>query len=388
MELRVTILDRSFDPVAPMWGDCTGGWQPPGPAWAALLAAYGVPFHTLADLEGDDRAGLLLVPEPDSWPEAVDQAADAGRPLITGPPPEQPGDAVAMVRRALGALVRPDLRGVLVLRLDDPGASTRRHLSSWRHADVDQSSWSALWSALAGFGRASVFCCPGWVRADGRVVPSREVVPREWEALDHGVAAGLVDLECHGYTHTHPDTTRWASAADRADNEDWYREMWPPGQAEEPSAEAQVAILRQWQSFCGPGTALVAPGEAWGPNTLEAARRAGFRLFNSWSVCRLDQAVPIWTRGIGSPYLDRPEAGGLAEGLPTVGYWHDRDMAMHGPDWVPRWLEAWRDCGAQRAWAFSDLARAWSAPIEAALVDGEVAVRSPASATLLVEREP
>ena len=291
------------------------------------------------------------------------------------------------VTEALGALVRPDLRGVLVLRLDDPGASVRRYLGAWRHEDVPATTWAALWRTLEGFGRVSVFACPGWVRPDGSVVASRDESPLEWAALDDGVAAGVADLECHGFTHFDPDTSAWAAALDRFDDIGWYRELWPPRLEHEPPVAEQEALLAAWQAACGPGTTVVAPGEAWGLNTIVAARRRGFRLFNSWEVCRLDGAVPTWTSGVGSPYLDEPVASSFAAGLPTVGYWHDRDMVRQGPDWVATQLSAWKDCGARQGWAFADLARAYALPVEAALVDGDVVLRGgPDGAGLLVER--
>ncbi|MGZ6827705.1 MAG: hypothetical protein ACXVGH_13020 [Mycobacteriales bacterium] len=291
-----------------------------------------------------------------------------------------------LLAERLGAVVVPDLRGVLVLRLDDPGASVKEHLRGWAHPPVDDAGWEALWQALDGFGRASVFCCPGYVLADGTVVPSRSVLPQEWAALDDGVARGLADLECHGYTHQHPDTAAWVAAEDRFDEVGWYRELWPPALDEEPSVDAQAGLLGAWQDATGlAGTSLVAPGEQWGLNTLAAARDRGFRLFTSWGVCLLDRPVPTWTTGIGSPYLDQADPSWFADCLPQVGYWHDRDMAVHGPGWVPEQLAAWRDCGATRALSFADLATAY-AGIDAALVDGEVVVRSAPDVPLRVVR--
>jgi hypothetical protein len=306
--------------------------------------------------------------------------------VLVGRPPDDPMTALAAVRDSLGALVRPDLRGVLVLRLDDPGASVRRHLDGWAHDDVAPETWRALARSLRGFGRVSIFCCPGWVEADGTVHSSRDVNPSEWDALDDLVGAGLADLECHGFTHVHPDTAAWAAAPDRHEAPEWYREMWPPRQTHEPSVDAQARIIAAWQSACGPGTTLVAPGEAWGLNTIAAARRQGLRLFTSWGLCRLDLPVPTWSVGVGSPYLDQADPSWLAAGLPAVGYWHDRDMAVHGPEWVDHNLGAWRDCGATRCWAFSDLLRAYQPSVDAALVDGRVVVRRGPRLPLVVER--
>lgn len=380
--LRVALIDESLDRAAPMWGDCAGVWLPPGLGWLAVLAAAGVPYSVVQHGSEVDEAGAVIVADPSSW----DGAGGDGRTVITEPPPERPSEALRVLADAMGALVRPDLRGVLVPRLDDPGAAAKRYLRSWQHDDVSPRAWNALWDALDGFGTASVFCCPGWVELDGRVLASRDASPDEWKALDDGVERGVAELECHGFTHLHPDTRRWANAPDRHDNVGWFRELHSPIDDVEPSVAAQEQILRAWQDACGPGTALVAPGEAWGVNTIAAARRRGFELLSSWGLCRLQLDVPTWTHHINAPYLDEPPAEQFAEGLPVVGYWHDRDMAVHGPAWAPEWLGAWRDAGATRAWSFARLARAYAKPVDAALVDGEVVVRSAPPDGVLIER--
>lgn len=377
-ELRVTVLDAELSPSAGMWGDCTGGWQPDGAAWVGRLAALGVPY-TVTDEVSGPVAGLVVNPTG----SANDLVADA---VLRGGPPATAEETLQVLAEVLGAVIVPDLRNVLVLRLDDPGAAVKEHLESWAHAPVCAAGWAALWTALEGFGRASLFCCPGYVRDDGTVVDSRERLPEEWTALDTGVDRGLADLECHGFTHMYPDTDEWAKAADRRSGVDWFRELWPPSLATEPPVAAQADRLLRWQSAVGAvGTTLVAPGERWGLNTLAAARQCGLTLFNSWGVCFLDRDVPTWGMGIGSPYLDEPDPDAFADCLPQVGYWHDRDMAIAGPSWIGRQLDAWRDCGAQRAMAFADLAAAYE-PIDAALVNGEVVVRSAPDVPLRVVR--
>jgi hypothetical protein len=336
--------------------------------------------------EADAGEGLLVLPEPDAYPALAERAVSSRRPLLTGAPPEAFADRLALVRDALGALVRPDLRGLLVLRLDDPGSAQRRYLSWWRHDDVPAEAWDALWSTLRGFGRVSIFCCPGWVEEDGTVVDARLRNPGEWASLDAGVAAGVADLECHGYTHLHPDTRAWAAAPDR-DSTGWFREFWAPWEDEEPAIERQEAIIERWQKACGPGTALAPPGDVWWTNTVRAARRRGLAFLASYGgVCRLQLPVPTWASGIASPYLDEVDPGVLADGLPGVACWHDRDLVVHGPSWVAEQLATWRDAGAVRAISFADLARAYAQPVEAVLAGGEVEVLSAPEFPLLVER--
>jgi hypothetical protein len=369
--LCVRVVDPALDWSLPMWGDSTDGWQPAALEWLGTLAAAGVPLRAGPDASIDDGQGLLIVVDPD----AVAFETVRGRPVLTGPPPETPAKRLAAVRDALGALAVPDMRAVMVLRLDDPGAAVKHHLEGWAHAEVDVEAWDRMWDALGDRGRMSVFCSPGWVNEDGTVIASRRASPEEWVHLDRGAARGRVDLECHGFTHMDPDLAAWLGASDRHSNPAWYREMWPPRLAEEPSIGTQQAILRRWQDICGPGTAFVAPGEAWGVNTVTAARLQGFGLFNSWGLCRLDLPVPTWSVGVGSPYLDQADATWLEGELPVVGYWHDRDMAVSGPAWVPAQLRAWQDCGIRRFVAFSDLAAAYATEVDAAVVDGEVVVR-------------
>lgn len=382
LELCVRVISPDLEWSAWAWGDPTGGWTSPGQDWVSSLAAAGVPFRAGPDASIDDGRGLLLLPDPD----AVEVALRPGRPVLTGPPPAGWTQRLEALVQAVGAIALPDLRGVLVLRLDDPGAAVKQHLAGWAHEDVARASWESLWSSLRG-GRISVFCCPGWIAADGSVLDSRRVSPAEWAAVADGVRRGHAELECHGYTHMHPDSRRWAGAADRHTNPDWFRELWPPDEPTEPSVDAQFERLRAWQEATGiRGTTVVAPGEAWGVGSVAAARRSGFALFNSWEVCRLEGRVPIWTRGVGSPYLDQAAGEATRDGLPTVGYFHDRDMATEGPGWVPEQLARWRDCGVTQFWSFADLARAYTAPVEAALIGNEVVLRPEPRWPIRIER--
>ena len=63
-----------------------------------------MPFRLVSDPAADDGEGALIVGEADGWPEVVDRALSTGRPLITGPPPESFGAAIAALRDALGAV--------------------------------------------------------------------------------------------------------------------------------------------------------------------------------------------------------------------------------------------------------------------------------------------
>src|SRR4051812_24051113 len=157
--LRVTVVDAELAGTAGMWGDPSGAWQPAGAAWVGRLAALGVPYDVRADAT---RPVTGLVVDPTG--ALTDVAADR---VIVGEPPATAEQTLRLVADQLGAIVVPDLRHTLVLRLDDPGAAVKEHLESWAHAPVGADGWRGLWRALGGVGRGAGFCCPRYVGAGG-----------------------------------------------------------------------------------------------------------------------------------------------------------------------------------------------------------------------------
>jgi hypothetical protein len=65
-----------------------------------------------------------------------------------------------------------------------------------------------------------------------------------------------------------------------------------------------------------------------------------------------------WTYHVCAPYLDTAESGWFDSGLPVVGYFHDRDPALHGLQWVRECLDAWARAGAKRFVTLRELATA------------------------------
>jgi hypothetical protein len=175
--LRVTVVDAGLVGTRAMWGDSSGGWQPPGASWVGRLAALGVPYDVRSDVNGPVD-GLVVDPTG-----AAETGADN---VVVGEPPPTAEETLRLLADELGAIVVPDLRNTLVLRLDDPGAAVKEHLRSWAHEPVASDGWEALWDALTGFGRVSLFCCPGYVLADGDVVDSRMHLPRATMASPAG----------------------------------------------------------------------------------------------------------------------------------------------------------------------------------------------------------
>jgi len=63
-----------------------------------------------------------------------------------------------------------------------------------------------------------------------------------------------------------------------------------------------------------------------------------------------------WTQHVVAPYLDQAEASWFEAGLPVVGYFHDRDLAVHGVSWIGKCLDRWQAAGARRLLDFRELA--------------------------------
>jgi len=65
-----------------------------------------------------------------------------------------------------------------------------------------------------------------------------------------------------------------------------------------------------------------------------------------------------WSTHVCTPYLDCPDARWFDAGLPVVGYFHDREPALLGVQWVAECLDRWSSAGARRWIGFGELAAA------------------------------
>src|SRR5215208_1765952 len=163
----------------------------------------------------------------------------------------------AALRRMLIAARGPcawlDLSGVVVLRMDDPGASTSIHLDGWRFDGLDEAAFAAIGEvARRHEARISIGFTPAWVddgdpdrgellidgrpaeRVAGAIHPSALVRYRasdglladcaaEYRGVDELRRLGIGTIELHGYTHLHPDRELWAAAESRGRKQGWFR---------------------------------------------------------------------------------------------------------------------------------------------------------------------
>ncbi len=288
-----------------------------------------------------------------------------------------------------------ELEGSLVLRMDDPGGAQNVHLRSWSYAKLTEIEWGAIGADLRRRnGRLSIGYVSGWVddgdsargtlevagqqvaRVPGRVYPSPLVkyhdlagfapgTLHDYDAEYQGIQAlraqGLADVELHGYTHMYADPAVWAKAPDRHEASSWYRELGRAAETiiaglpldQRPLALGVATIRRYFDVL---PTTVIFPGDEFIKSPIERVLDLGLRLVSSYYQALRDRDRFCWTQHVVAPYLDQAEASWFEAGLPVVGYFHDRDLAVHGVSWIGKCLDRWQAAGARRLLDFRELA--------------------------------
>ena len=294
-----------------------------------------------------------------------------------------------------------DFENTLVLRMDDPGGAQNVHSRQWSYPKLGGRDWASIGNDLQRRGaRLSVCYVAGWVddgdskrgdlwvdgkglepRVPGAVYPSPLVKYRDlaghapgtlhdYEAEYRGIkalsAAGLGQVELHGYTHMHPDSVSWAKSADRYESvpqTHWYRELgaaaYPALALRAPDQHPLAGALRVFRKyFATQPTTLVCPGDEWTNEVLERALDLGLELADSYYLAIRNGRRFCWATHVCAPYLDRPDAAWFDSGLPVVGYFHDYEPSKEGVGWMTKWLDQWQAAGAQELVDFRQLAAA------------------------------
>ena len=290
-----------------------------------------------------------------------------------------------------------DFSASLVLRMDDPGGAQNVYKRNWCYPKLGEAEWAAIGTELTRKNaRLSLGYVAAWVddgdlergtltvvgqkppRVPGRVYPSPLVRYRDraghtpgrsydYESEFRGIqrlrAAGLADVELHGYTHMHPDTTSWAKAPDRYEATDWFRELGKPAAADigarsksEHPLTLGIEAFRRY--FSVRPTTLICPGDEWTNGVMEHALDLGLQLVESYYLAIRDNNRFCWATHVCAPYLNEPDVRWFDAGLPVVGYFHDYEPALEGVAWISKWLDRWRDAGAQELMDFRQLAAA------------------------------
>jgi hypothetical protein len=319
---------------------------------------------------------------------------------------DRAGAVTALLKHMLieavpGPVAWLDFSGTMILRMDDPGASQNLHLRSWRYPQLDRRSWRSIGDTLQrAKARLSVAYVAGWVddgdpargtlevagtpaaRTPGAIHPSAEVryVAADGSVNDYAAQfrmllelqqRELVGIEMHGFTHMHPALDRWACSTDRYEAVGWYREFSAAAAAARAATTgergplAQAATALRDRFGCMP-TTVVFPGEAFTEASLAAALDLGIELIGSYYLALRRGGRFCWAQHVCAPYLDEADGAWLDAELPTVGYFHDRDVAIGGPEWFAGQLERWRAVGVRRFIDFRELAAAIARPFKLA----------------------
>jgi hypothetical protein len=312
------------------------------------------------------------------------------------------GSLTALLRHLLiWGLNRPvawiDMDGVMILRMDDPGAAQNVHKKNWSYPELGKVAWSAISDELRQHkARISIGYSCGWIddgdeqrgqltvggstpsRIPGQVYPSPEVqyydlsghlpgtfhdFKGEYEGIQQLRAMGLGDVELHGYTHMYPNGATWSQATDRYENTNWYRELGVAAKAatsklsldEQPLVQGIKGLHKYFQVH---PTTLIPPGDQWTNEVLELALDTDIQFVDSYYLAIRDKDRFCWTTHVCSPYLNEPDESWFTSGLPVVGYFHDREPALYGAEWIGKCLDLWCEAGAKQFIDFRELAAA------------------------------
>jgi hypothetical protein len=371
-------------------------WTKPGAErrWACRNAVSAAALEAAADVE--TWATL------DGAPVLAARRVGRGTVVTLGFHPSQARDedgaATALLRHLLIAgpglpAAWLDLERTLVLRMDDPGSCQSVYCRTWSYPKLGEAAWEELGAVLRDHdARLSVGYVAGWVddgdaargllrvagreaeRVTARVHPSPRIqyldraghLPgtlHDYEAEFSGLQslrqAGRAEVELHGYTHLHPDRLAWARAADRYETSSWFRELGAAAATRPPDEHPLARGIAAFADyFHTDPAALICPGDQWTNAALERALDLGLQMVSSYYLALRDSGRFCWSTHVCAPYLDRPGPSWFDAGLPVVGYFHDREPAVDGVAWIARWLERWREAGAERFLDLRELAAA------------------------------
>ena len=287
-----------------------------------------------------------------------------------------------------------NLANTLILRMDDPGGAQNVHSGGWAHRKLDRSAWGEVSRDLASRrARLSIGYVSGWVddgdaargdlrvnkqrvrRRAGEIYSSALVEYRdlaghspgrvhdytdEFAGIQDLCGVGVGEVELHGYTHMHPDHAQWMAACDKYQNNRWYREFG--GEAARHYSDLPLdrhplrLAMQQIERWFGtrPST-LIFPGDEWTDASVEVALDLGLDLISSYYLALRHNDRFCWATHVCAPYLDLAQAEWFDAGLPVVGYFHDRDLAVGGTLWMREWLDRWIAVGARQLIDFRTL---------------------------------
>ena len=169
------------------------------------------------------------------------------------------------VTEAIGYSLTKSWTKTIVLTMDDMGNAQNSWLEHWHYPELsaEQIRHSIIEPLKAHHAILSLNIVPGFVDdAQHKIVPSwqqqftdgfgtRQDYVSTKKGLDEGVAAGVLEIESHGWTHMQPDLTSppgpwWgAPLMDERAEMGWYREFYDVRRNKEIPAAEQKFHMQQ-----------------------------------------------------------------------------------------------------------------------------------------------
>ncbi len=243
----------------------------------------------------------------------------------------------------------------IALRLDDVGAASKRYevygltripLGPWAlpfpgnllflkylppvkrwgpYRELVATEWEAILTTLVETGnKLTVAVTAGWVEPHGRVVPFPEKFPEQAAVIRQGLTRGLLEVANHGYTHCVLQDQLFRPRL-FSGNRQYHREFydWLPEVVHREHLHRSQQIL---QSYFGMRIeTLVPPGNVVSMKTVAVAARAGIRYISCADAAR-------WGNAEGITFVEEAR----------VVAFHDRDLVLHGLDFLRRLLDSQR----------------------------------------------
>ncbi len=282
------------------------------------LDAGDLPAAFKGRVQAEAKDALVLVRQGD-WPQATVREIDPEtRAIWIGGDPlrmlsYQP--VRTLLKRALTEAVGYALvktwRDRVILVMDDLGNSQNAWLEHWHYptltadqvrrfllAPLKAHNAVLVVNAVPGFADdASRTIIPTWGPAFIDAFGTRQDYGSMKEGLDEGVAAGLIEIQSHGWTHMQPDLDSppgpwWGTPLDGERAEvGWYREFYDTRREAEIPAAVQTLHFQksiEWltKQFGRKPLAFAAGGNAvsttWANNTFRLAAEAGFGWYGGY----------------------------------------------------------------------------------------------------------
>lgn len=269
---------------------------------------------------------------------------------------------------SMGYLVVPniDYQHRIIFELDDWGTADKGFLSYWRYVEPDEETirqylirpllqHHAVASAMTDTGyvdRRSKRIVSPWVQNFTDRYGKHQDYASTRKGLKDALAAGVLNIESHGWTHMEPDLESppgpwWtADLSGEGSVDGWYSEFHDRRRKKEVPAAAQLfhmeRSLEELRSDFGVQALELKPGgDAWSKsqfnNTAALASRVGFGLFHGDTATYFldrqgvfDMKDVVWQFDTGYDTLPNlhPERWPNHPDGPIILGFHDRDISL------------------------------------------------------------